>query len=100
MPMFVLASWVSMLILVTLHAHHSVPQELVGICKWGLTLRPAASPEQLRCALDLMRCWARLKLQQLQPEETAIMFSLFDDTLVQVLSWEMHIQLIACNTII
>ena len=98
--MFVLASWVSMLILVTLHAHHSVPQELVGICKWGLTLRPAASPEQLRCALDLMRCWARLKLQQLQPEETAIMFSLFDDTLAQVLSWEMHIQLIACSTII
>ena len=100
MPMFVLASWVSMLISLILHAHHSVPQELVGICKWGLTLRPAASPEQLRCALDLMRFWARLKLQQLQPEETAIMFSLFDDTLVQVLSWEMHIQLIACNTII
>ena len=75
-----------MLILVTLHAHHSVPQELVGICKWGLTLRPAASPEQLRCAMDLMRFWARLKLLYLHPEETAIMFALFDETMVQVLS--------------
>jgi len=36
--------------------------------------------------MDLMRFWARLKLLHLQPEETAIMFALFDDTMVQVLS--------------
>ena len=100
MPIVVLAPWDSILISLPLHAHHSVPQELVGICKWGLTLRPSASPEQLRCAMDLMRFWARLKLLHLQPEETAIMFDLFDENMVQVLSLEIHIQSIACSTLV
>jgi len=70
----------------------------VGICKWGLTLKPSASPEQLRCSLDLLRFWARLGLHKSHPEETAIMFSLFDDTMVQALSLKMQTQLVALST--
>lgn len=58
-------------------------QELVGICKWALGMRAAASPDALRCCLDVMRFWSRLGLQKIHPEETAIMYSWFDDVLVQ-----------------
>jgi hypothetical protein len=82
----------------TLNAPNSVPEELVAICRWGLTLKPAASPEQLRCSLDLLRFWARLKVQFAFPEETAIMFSLFDEALVQALGLKMYMQLVAPST--
>ena len=77
----------------TLYAHRFYSQELVGICKWGPTLKPAASAEQLRCSLDLLRFWARLGLHKLHPEETAIMFSLFDDTMVQAMTLNSNRQL-------
>ena len=61
-------------------------QELVGICKWALTLRPSASADQLRTSLDVMRFWARMECKKLFPDETTIMFTMFDDTMVQAFS--------------
>ena len=64
-------------------------KELCGILKWGLELRPSASPEQLRCCLDLMRYVARLGLHKLFPDELLVMQAHFDETLVQAFKLNM-----------
>jgi hypothetical protein len=58
-------------------------KEFVGVARVFLELRPAATVDQSRVAVEIMRWIARLNLHTLFPAETALLRDQFDATLVQ-----------------
>eukprot|EP00969_Alexandrium_andersonii_P078769 3473368-Alexandrium_andersonii.AAC.1 len=61
-------------------------RELVGVLKVLKSLRPSASAEQLRAALDIMRFVSRLGLPSRFPEEIKLCHKDFDEVLCQASS--------------
>jgi hypothetical protein len=58
-------------------------EDLVGICQYGLIIRPSASADQLRYGIDLMLFFARLQVSRRFPDQAELMTKLFDKVLVE-----------------
>ena len=59
-------------------------KEFVGVARVFLDLRPSATVDQSRVAVEIMRWIARLGLNRVFPAEVAMLKDQFDATLVQV----------------
>jgi hypothetical protein len=55
--------------------------DVIGICQYGLEIKPSSSPEQLRFGMDLMRFFARLDVPGKFAETAKLMTPLFDQVL-------------------
>ena len=67
-----------------LHTLDSVSlKDLVGICQYGLSIRPSASSEQLRYGVDLMNFFVRLQISVRFPEQAEVMKPLWDKVLCE-----------------
>ena len=60
-------------------------QEIVGILKWYMELKPHQSPDALRSSLDVMRFMARTGVADAYPEHFAVVKAHCDETLTAVL---------------
>ena len=66
-----------------MHAASLNQREVVGIYTYFLELKPSASSDQLKCALNVLRMVARLNLEELFKEETAIIKQHMDTVMSQ-----------------
>lgn len=57
--------------------------DLVGICQYGLTIRPSASADQLTYGIELLHFFYRMKSGERFPDQMALMQDLFDCVLVE-----------------
>ena len=66
-----------------MHSASLNQREVVGIYTYFLELKPSASSDQLKCALNVLRMVARLNLQELFKEETGLIKQHMDIVLCQ-----------------